>query len=295
MEELDLVVRRLRLLKGDVKVIRLCQLALAVGHWRNNQVAAAFNSWRAALPWLRQERGEAEAARAKAEKEARAAEAARRQAEELQKKAEEEAARVQAAEEAEAAEAARESQEFERAQQLFGEEKFADAKQAFLSAIDKGVPEVSRCHVGVGLCSVRLAETAEDQLPDLESAVASFDRALELAPGNESAWHNRMYVLNMIRTKMREAHANAEQRERRLVNARMEGPADSRMRVIALHDYSDERDGFISMQAGDIIVVVERTEPEGWWTGFVETESGSITQGLFPSNFVRATLPRDGS
>ena len=39
MEELDLVVRRLHLLKGDVKVIRLCQLALAVGHWRNNQAA----------------------------------------------------------------------------------------------------------------------------------------------------------------------------------------------------------------------------------------------------------------
>eukprot|EP01045_Picozoa_sp_COSAG04_P001949 COSAG04_NODE_67_length_29431_cov_17.894313_18_plen_282_part_00 len=281
MEELDLVVRRLRLLNGDVKVIRLCQLALAVGHWRNNQVAAAFNSWRAALPWLRQERGEAEAARAKAEKEARAAEAARRQAEELQKKAEEEAARVQAAEEAEAAEAARESQEFEQAQKLFGEEKFADAKQAFLSAIDKGVPEVSRCHVGVGLCSVRLAETAEDQLPDLESAVASFDRALELAPGNESAWHNRVYVANLIRTKQQEAQANAQ--------------AGSQTRVVALHDFSDERDGFISMQAGDTIVVVERTEPEGWWTGFVETESGPGTQGLFPSNFIRATLPRDVS
>ena len=80
---------------------------------------------------------------------------------------------------------------------------------------------------------------------------------------------------------MREAQAKAQ--------------AGSQTRVVALHDFSDERDGFISMQAGDTIVVVERTEPEGWWTGFVETESGPGTQGLFPSNFIRATLPRDVS
>ena len=42
------------------------------------------------------------------------------------------------------------------------------------------------------------------------------------------------------------------------------------------------------MQAGDIIVVVERTEPEGWWKGFVEKESGALAVGLFPSNYVES-------
>ena len=38
----------------------------------------------------------------------------------------------------------------------------------------------------------------------------------------------------------------------------------------AAYDYTEEGDGFVNMKEGQIIVVVEKTEPDGWWKGYLE-------------------------
>ena len=64
----------------------------------------------------------------------------------------------------------------------------------------------------------------------------------------------------------------------------------------AAYDFTDEGEGLMQMKEGDIIVIVEKTEPEGWWKGYVEDidpkegkQSGKT--GSFPWNYVAPLEP----
>ena len=49
----------------------------------------------------------------------------------------------------------------------------------------------------------------------------------------------------------------------------------------ALYDYEGEAEGDLSFSAGDQIVIIDKSDPSGWWLG----ELNGV-QGYFPSNFV---------
>ena len=64
----------------------------------------------------------------------------------------------------------------------------------------------------------------------------------------------------------------------------------------AAYDFTDEGEGLMQMKEGDIVVIVEKTEPEGWWKGYVEDidpkegkQSGKT--GSFPWNYVAPLEP----
>ena len=84
---------------------------------------------------------------------------------------------------------------FETAMRLFSEEKWGDAKASFLSAIELGDARVSRCYNGIGLC-LSVSESATNE--ELEEALTNFGRAVEAAPDNYGAWHNRAHTLERL-------------------------------------------------------------------------------------------------
>jgi len=49
----------------------------------------------------------------------------------------------------------------------------------------------------------------------------------------------------------------------------------------ALYDYTGENDGDLAFKEGDLINVIDKSDPSGWWEG----EVGGV-RGFFPSNFV---------
>lgn len=59
----------------------------------------------------------------------------------------------------------------------------------------------------------------------------------------------------------------------------------------AIHDFSSDTPGDISLKKGDIVAILSRTDAKGvssaWWNG--RTQEGRV--GIFPSNFVQV-LPR---
>ena len=52
----------------------------------------------------------------------------------------------------------------------------------------------------------------------------------------------------------------------------------------ALFDFKAEEEGEISFKKGDILMVLEKPDPN-WWMGMLDSER---TKGLFPSTYVRA-------
>lgn len=55
-------------------------------------------------------------------------------------------------------------------------------------------------------------------------------------------------------------------------------------KVKALFDFHAEEDGEISFKKGDILMVLEKPDPN-WWMGMIDSER---SKGLFPSTYVRA-------
>jgi len=49
-----------------------------------------------------------------------------------------------------------------------------------------------------------------------------------------------------------------------------------------LYDYDGENEGDLPFKEGDLITVLDRSDPSGWWQG----ELNGVT-GYFPSNFVQ--------
>ena len=84
---------------------------------------------------------------------------------------------------------------FESAMHQFSEERWGDAKASFLSAIELGDARVSRCYNGIGLC-LSVSESATNE--ELEEALKNFRRAVEAAPDNYGAWHNRAHTLERL-------------------------------------------------------------------------------------------------
>lgn len=69
--------------------------------------------------------------------------------------------------------------------------------------------------------------------------------------------------------------------------------ATPRERVRAVFEYNQAGEGFLNMKVGDVIVVTEKTEPEGWWKGFVFDQARGEQHpdnlaGMFPSNYAEA-------
>jgi len=52
--------------------------------------------------------------------------------------------------------------------------------------------------------------------------------------------------------------------------------------AIALYDYFAEAQGDLSFSSGDVIYVVDQSDPDGWWYG--QLENGVV--GSFPMNYV---------
>eukprot|EP01090_Pellita_catalonica_P005770 TRINITY_DN159_c0_g1_i4.p1 TRINITY_DN159_c0_g1~~TRINITY_DN159_c0_g1_i4.p1 ORF type:complete len:330 (+),score=77.42 TRINITY_DN159_c0_g1_i4:245-1234(+) len=52
----------------------------------------------------------------------------------------------------------------------------------------------------------------------------------------------------------------------------------------ALYDYAGENEGDLAFSAGDVITVLDDSDPSGWWQGDL---NGAV--GYFPSNFVEKT------
>jgi len=48
-----------------------------------------------------------------------------------------------------------------------------------------------------------------------------------------------------------------------------------------VYDYEGEAEGDLVFNAGDEIIILDQTDPSGWWKG----ELNGV-QGFFPSNFV---------
>ncbi|KAN0025974.1 hypothetical protein ACTFIV_006954 [Dictyostelium citrinum] len=55
------------------------------------------------------------------------------------------------------------------------------------------------------------------------------------------------------------------------------------LQVKALYDYNGENEGDLSFREGDIITILDQSDPDGWWQGSLPTGE----QGFFPSNFVQ--------
>eukprot|EP01043_Picozoa_sp_COSAG02_P076802 COSAG02_NODE_16499_length_1079_cov_0.729592_1_plen_304_part_10 len=69
---------------------------------------------------------------------------------------------------------------------------------------------------------------------------------------------------------------------------------ESIVRALAMYEHSSEGDRFLALAVGDVVVVTAKTQPDGWWTGFVQTKPHKV--GLFPSNYVsvlRSRLPEE--
>ncbi|EGC29781.1 hypothetical protein DICPUDRAFT_84230 [Dictyostelium purpureum] len=60
-----------------------------------------------------------------------------------------------------------------------------------------------------------------------------------------------------------------------------QGYNDGYTRVKALYDYVGENEGDLSFKVGDIIIVLDQSDPDGWFQG--QLDDGS--NGFFPSNF----------
>jgi len=52
----------------------------------------------------------------------------------------------------------------------------------------------------------------------------------------------------------------------------------------ALYDYAGENEGDLAFNAGDSILVLDQSDPSGWWQGSLNGQ-----EGYFPSNFVELT------
>jgi len=52
----------------------------------------------------------------------------------------------------------------------------------------------------------------------------------------------------------------------------------------ALYDYAGENEGDLAFSAGDNILVLDQSDPSGWWQGMLNGQ-----EGYFPSNFVELT------
>jgi len=61
-------------------------------------------------------------------------------------------------------------------------------------------------------------------------------------------------------------------------------PVEHMGKVKALFDFHAEEDGEISFKKGDILMVLEKPDPN-WWMGMIDSER---SKGLFPSTYVRA-------
>jgi len=61
-----------------------------------------------------------------------------------------------------------------------------------------------------------------------------------------------------------------------------EGVATSGQIATALYDYAGEAEGDLTFAAGDVITIIDTSDPGGWWQG----ELNGV-QGVFPSNFVQ--------
>ena len=84
---------------------------------------------------------------------------------------------------------------FQSAMDLLAEERWGEAKAAFLSALEHGDKRISRCNNGIGLC-LSLPPAANNE--DLEAALEHFERAVEVAPENYGAWHNKAHTLERL-------------------------------------------------------------------------------------------------
>lgn len=58
------------------------------------------------------------------------------------------------------------------------------------------------------------------------------------------------------------------------------------MNVTALFDFEAQEEGEVSFKKGNLIKVLEKTDPN-WWKGQVVSGSLSGNVGLFPSNYVK--------
>lgn len=58
--------------------------------------------------------------------------------------------------------------------------------------------------------------------------------------------------------------------------------AGKEKRAIALYDFAAEREEELSLKAGDVVVVIDDTDTEGWWEGVL----GGVS-GFFPGSYVR--------
>jgi Variant SH3 domain len=50
---------------------------------------------------------------------------------------------------------------------------------------------------------------------------------------------------------------------------------------VALYDYAGENDGDLVFSEGDVITLLDTSDPEGWWQGDLNG-----TTGYFPNNYV---------
>ena len=53
--------------------------------------------------------------------------------------------------------------------------------------------------------------------------------------------------------------------------------------VHVMFDFSPEQDGDLGLNAGDQVLVLDTSDPGGWWVG--RNQFGQ--EGVFPSNFVQ--------
>lgn len=58
------------------------------------------------------------------------------------------------------------------------------------------------------------------------------------------------------------------------------------MKVTALFDFEAQEDGEVSFKKGNVIKVLEKTDPN-WWKGQVVNGALAGNTGLFPSNYVQ--------
>jgi len=54
------------------------------------------------------------------------------------------------------------------------------------------------------------------------------------------------------------------------------------VQVRALYDFTAENEGDLTFAAGDVLFIVDDSDPSGWWQG--RDNAGNV--GAFPSNLV---------
>jgi amphiphysin len=60
------------------------------------------------------------------------------------------------------------------------------------------------------------------------------------------------------------------------------GAVSAIKQVQALYDYTAQAEGDLDFKAGDIINVLDDSDPSGWWRGELNGR-----EGVFPSNYVQ--------